>query len=341
MDKKYDTLVFICRAQPVHNAHIETIHRAARMAKQVVVVLGSANQPRTFKNPFLASERAFMIQHSLQGLDKLASVHIEFNTDSIYNDPAWAGRVQTLVRKHTYGIGTVGIIGHDKDESTYYLKMFPQWVHEDVELIEPLHATSVRDMYFRRDFNPNFLRGVVPPAALDFMEMFSHSAEYEQILREREFLIEHNKQYAGLKYPPIFVTADAVVVQSGHVLMVKRRAEPGKGLWAFPGGYVNAKTDKSVTAAMLRELREETGIKVPEPVLRGSITDTKVFDAVDRSPRGRIITHAYKIVLPDGPLPKVKGADDAEKAVFREFAAISSDECFEDHYEMLQWALGV
>ena len=91
---------------------------------------------------------------------------------------------------------------------------------------------------------------------------------------------------------------------------------------------------------MIRELREETLIKVPAPVLRGNIVDRKVFDAVDRSPRGRIITHTFKIVLPDGELPKVKGADDAEKAKFRPIAEIRSDECFEDHFEMIQWGVG-
>ena len=164
--------------------------------------------------------------------------------------------------------------------------------------------------------------------------------EYEQVIREREFVETYKKQYASLPYPPIFSTADAVVIQSGHVLMIRRRAEPGKGLWALPGGYVNANTDKSVEDAAIRELREETGIKVPAPVLRGSIVRSKVFDAIDRSARGRIITHAFYIQLPDGELPKVKGSDDADKARWVPIAEVKSEECFEDHYEILQHFLG-
>jgi len=131
-----------------------------------------------------------------------------------------------------------------------------------------------------------------------------------------------------------------VVIQSGHVLMIKRRSEPGKGLWALPGGFVNANTDKSVEDAAIRELREETGIKVPAPVLRGSIVRSRVFDAVDRSARGRTITHAFHIQLPDGELPKVKGSDDAEKARWVPIAEVRSDQCFEDHYEILQHFVG-
>jgi bifunctional NMN adenylyltransferase/nudix hydrolase len=91
---------------------------------------------------------------------------------------------------------------------------------------------------------------------------------------------------------------------------------------------------------MLRELREETMIRVPVPVLRGNIVRSQVFDAVDRSPRGRIITHAFHIQLPDGELPRVKGNDDAEKAKWIPIAEVNSEDCFEDHYEIIQYFLG-
>jgi bifunctional NMN adenylyltransferase/nudix hydrolase len=267
-------------------------------------------------------------------------ISIESNPDTIYNDQAWAVRVQALVAKHTQPGEKIAVIGHKKDESSFYLDMFPQWGYENVEEIAPLSAVNIRDLYFKRNANMEFIRGVVPRTTFDFLASFSTRPEYEQIIREREFVETYKKQYASLPYPPIFSTADAVVIQSGHVLMIRRRAEPGKGLWALPGGYVNANTDKSVEDAAIRELREETMIKVPAPVLRGNIVRSKVFDAIDRSPRGRIITHAFHIQLPDGELPKVKGSDDAEKARWVPIAEVRSEECFEDHYEILQHFLG-
>ena len=338
MTKKYDTLVLIGRFQPFHNAHLEIIKRATALCDRLVVVTGSANQPRTYKNPFTSIERERMIKNATAGLSMTISV--EANPDTIYNDQAWAVRVQALVAKHTQPGDRIAVIGHKKDESSFYLDMFPQWGFENVEEIAPLSAVNIRDLYFKRNANMEFIRGVVPQTTFDFLTQFKETAEYEQIIREREFVETYKKQYASLPYPPIFSTADAVVIQSGHVLMIKRRAEPGKGLWALPGGYVNANTDKSVEAAMLRELREETKIKVPEPVLRGNIVRSKVFDAIDRSPRGRIITHAFHIALPDGELPKVKGADDAEKARWVPIAEVKSEECFEDHWEILQHFLG-
>ena len=338
MSRKYDTLVLIGRFQPIHNAHLEIIKRATALCEQLIIVTGSAAQPRTYKNPFTSDERTKMIKYAAGGLSML--INIEANPDTIYNDQAWAVRVQALVAKHTKPGARVGIIGHKKDDSSFYLDMFPQWGFENVELIEFLSAVNIRDLFFKRDVNMSFIKGVVPESTFEFLDAFRSTPEYEQIIREREFVINYKKQYASLPYPPIFSTADAVVIQSGHILLIKRRAEPGKGLWALPGGYVNANTDKSVEDAAIRELREETLIKVPAPVLRGSIVRSKVFDAIGRSPRGRIITHAFHIVLPDGELPKVKGNDDAEKARWVPIAEVRSDECFEDHYEILQHFVG-
>ena len=336
--KKYDTLVLIGRFQPFHSAHLLLAHRATANCQQLIFICGSANQPRTYKNPFNFDERRMMIKAAAGSL--AITLQVEPNPDTIYNDQAWAVRVQALVAKHTKPGDKVGIIGHKKDPSSFYLGMFPQWGFEEVELLEPLDASDIRNLYFKRDVNMNFIRNVVPQSTFDFLSQFKETHEYEQIIREREFITEHNKQYAGLRYPPIFSTADSVVICSGHVLMIKRRAEPGKGLWALPGGYVNANTDKTVEDAAIRELREETMIKVPAPVLRGSIVRSKVFDAIDRSPRGRIITHAFYIQLPDGELPKVKGSDDAEKARWVPIAEVRSEECFEDHYEIIQHFLG-
>ena len=338
MNKKYHTLVLIGRFQPFHSAHLEIVKRATALCEQLIIITGSAKQPRTYKNPFTSTERRGMIKSATGGLSM--QIYVEENVDTIYNDQAWAVRIQGIVSKYAV-LGTkTGIIGHKKDDSSFYLDMFPQWGYENVELIEFLSAVDIRDLYFKRDVNMKFIKGVVPETVFEFLDEFRTRPEYEQIIREREFVATYKKQYASLPYPPIFSTADAVVIQSGHVLMIRRRAEPGKGLWALPGGYVNAATDKSVEDAAIRELREETQIKVPAPVLRGSIVRSKVFDAVDRSPRGRIITHAFHIQLPDGELPKVKGSDDAEKARWVPIAEVRSEECFEDHFEIISHFVG-
>jgi bifunctional NMN adenylyltransferase/nudix hydrolase len=344
MEKIYDNVVLIGRFQPVTVAHKELIRLAGSLTHTVNVIVGSANQPRTFKNPWSSNERSLMIQETIREIQEDSGLEFDYvidhNPDSMYNHQAWATRVQQIVAKHTTSDSKIGIIGHKKDESSFYLDMFPQWKSIDVPLLEPLNATDVRDTYFRRNANLRFIDGVVPDSVFKFLKGFSTTEDYQQIIREREFVENYKKQFASLPYPPVFVTVDAVVVQSGHVLMIKRRSEPGKGLWAIPGGFLNAATDTSVQDAMIRELREETGIKVPAPVLVGSIKSSKVFDAIGRSTRGRTITHAFNIVLPDGPLPKVKGMDDAEKARWVPIADVDPSACYEDHHDIIQHFVG-
>jgi ADP-ribose pyrophosphatase YjhB (NUDIX family) len=205
----------------------------------------------------------------------------------------------------------------------------------------PPDDAGLKDGYFKKDFNPNFIRSVVPESVLQYLENFANTEEYQQILREIDFVEKYKSQYAGFPYPPTFVTADAVVVQSGHILMIRRRAEPGRGLLALPGGFLDAYGDKSLEDAMLRELREETCLKVPAPVLRGSIVESKVFDAIERSTRGRTITHAFYINLPSGELPRIKAGSDASSAKWIPISKITSSECFEDHYEIINYFTGV
>ena len=219
--------------------------------------------------------------------------------------------------------------------------MFPQWDLIEVDLIEELSASQIRQLYFREDYNPNFIRSVVHQNVLEYLNKFAKTEEYKQILREIEFVEKYKSQYASFPYPPTFVTVDAVVVQSGHILMIRRRAEPGRGLLALPGGFLDAYGDRTLEDAMLRELREETGLKVPAPVLRGNIVETKVFDAIERSTRGRTITHAFLIKLPNGELPRIKAGSDASSAKWIPISQVNPSECYEDHYEIINYFTGV
>ena len=59
---------------------------------------------------------------------------------------------------------------------------------------------------------------------------------------------------------------DAVVLTGGGVLLIRRANPPFQGGLALPGGFVDV--GETVERACLRELEEETGLRLPEPALR-------------------------------------------------------------------------
>ncbi|PCE32479.1 bifunctional nicotinamide-nucleotide adenylyltransferase/Nudix hydroxylase [Burkholderia ubonensis] len=338
--RRFDALVFIGRFQPPHRGHLNVLKSALSRAERVCVLIGSTDKPRTIKDPFSFDERRQMLASLLDASerDRVTIAHVQ---DSTYNDGDWVRWVQDAVASALGDIAhkKVGLIGHEKDATSYYLRMFPQWELVEADATEDISATEIRDQYFAERPN-SFVQWAVPEPVFGWLERFRTQPEFAQLKAEAEFIAAYRKAWAAAPYPVTFVTVDAVVVHSGHILLVRRRSEPGRGLWALPGGFVNQ--DERLDTACIRELREETGLKLPEPVLRGSLKDRQVFDHPTRSLRGRTITHACLFNFPTGELPRVKGSDDADKARWvplNEFAQMRSV-MFEDHFDIAYHFLG-
>ncbi|KRD34724.1 ADP-ribose pyrophosphatase [Lysobacter sp. Root916] len=345
----YDYLVFIGRFEPFHNGHAAVARLALSKARKVIFLVGSADTPRTTKNPFTVAERAVMIQSALG--DAAERLIVRPLRDRLYNESRWIAGVQRAVAEAIAQDGgdaqaRVGLIGQDKDTSSYYLREFPQWQLVDVQHTATLSATELRRyLYEANQLDSHgglmLIRANVPGPVFDMLEAFrKNSPAFKQLVAEHQFIDTYRAAWADAPYPPTFVTTDAVVVHSGHVLLVRRRAEPGKGLWALPGGFVGQ--DESLLDACLRELREETRLKIPLPVLKGSIRHQHVFDHPERSQRGRTITHAFHFDFPSGELPDVRGGDDADKArwIPVSVALEMGPQLFEDHLHILEFFLG-
>lgn len=345
----YDYLVFIGRFEPFHNGHAAVARFALGRARKVIFLVGSADTPRTIKNPWTVAERAVMIQSALA--DASDRLLIRPLRDHLYNESLWCAAVQRTVAEAIKADGgapgaRVGLVGKDKDASSYYLQEFPQWDLLDVRHTETLSATELRRYLFEANQLDShgglmMIRANVPGPVFDMLEAFrKNSPAFKQLVAEHRFIDTYRAAWADAPYPPTFVTTDAVVVHSGHVLLVRRRAEPGKGLWALPGGFVGQ--GEGLLDSCLRELREETRLKIPVPVLKGSIKGEHVFDHPDRSLRGRTITHAYHFEFPAGELPEVRGGDDADKARWIPVseALEMSPQLYEDHLHILEFFLG-
>lgn len=332
--------VFILRGQPVHNAHVHIIKQILAENDYAIILIGSAHMPSTFKNPFSWQDRAKMI-HLVPEFADCGRIICRPISDYMYDDVKWATQVQNEAELSVPN-AVYTLYGHVKEDTKEYLELFGNWNTRFVDAVEPLNATMIRHLYFSDQFNPNMIAGVVPKNVLDELVARHNSDWWRTICDENKFVVKLRSQYSHLPYPIIFSTADAVVTQGANILLIRRKAIPGKGLWALPGGYVNAIEDRSVFDAAIRELREETKIKVPAPVLRRCVKNQKVFDHPNRSPRGRIITHAFHFDLrADQPFPKVSGADDAEKAKWFPLSAVRRGMMFEDHWDIISYFTGI
>jgi len=345
--KMRDALVFIGRFQPFHNGHKAVINTALEQAKEVVVVVGSSFAARNIRNPFTFEERKAMIEATFPdetmemystfgALQQGPRLHIVPVSDYPYDDNKWVNAIQKIVDETVPRAQDVGLIGHSKDSTSYYLNIFPRWKnHVEVADVGGINATDIRKTILTPMDYTDFeeLGYVMPEESLSLVAGILGKPELQVVRAEYAMVKKYKKSWESAPFPPTFMTVDAVVVQSGHILLVKRGDMPGKGLWALPGGFLNQ--DETMLDGAIRELKEETKIKVPVPVLKGSIKGSKTFDAPNRSSRGRTITQAFFIDLGVGELPKVKGSDDAEKAFWVPFKDVKQEKMFEDHFHII------
>jgi len=118
--------------------------------------------------------------------------------------------------------------------------------------------------------------------------------------------------FYSYEYPHPAVTVDVTVftVHGGdvQVLLIKRGEWPHTGKWAIPGGFVEI--GESLKRAALRELREETGVRV------GFLEQLGAFGHPDRDPRERVITVAYIALLPSDQMHIAAGSDASDAQLF-------------------------
>jgi bifunctional NMN adenylyltransferase/nudix hydrolase len=352
MNKKYDFGIVIGRFQPFHLAHQDLIKHSLSLAEKVVIILGSARSAPDVKNPFTPAMREEIIRASFPQVEK--RLIFRAVRDYPYNDHVWTTEIQNLVNEVNEENETdkskepkIALVGFFKDRSSYYLNLFPQWSFEEFYVADKnllsIDGIKIRESFFAATED---WRKLVPAMVEKYLDVFRQTEFFPHLQKEYEYLRQYkaDTRFVGVNFAPTFLTTDAVVVQSGHVLVVRRGHHPGKGLLAIPGGFL--KENLALEDNAIRELKEETQIKIPAPVLRGSIKNSRVFDHPQRSQRGRTVTFAYFIELEpslkDG-LPKVKGGDDAAKAFWLPLSALGEkeDEFFEDHIHIIRYFLGL
>jgi bifunctional NMN adenylyltransferase/nudix hydrolase len=377
-EKDFDLLVLILRGRIFHRGHETIVEAALAKAHNVLMLVGSDNVSRCHDgNEFIAEEAVSMIRAVYPENGAGARVSVRTIGDVMHDeaDLFWLMGVQRAVFDEKKAIarwrGTedeqgklrIGLIGFSKDRTSYYLKKFPQWRSVNVEGYRHqgriVSATDIRNEFFYgKEFGtaalPAIRNRVSEPVARWLFDwaMDNHST-IEWLRNESGFCVNYKVEHeflgrvdpeTGARKPKPYTanhsTTDAIVIQSGHVLLIRRRKNPGLGKWALPGGFLDP--NERTRDGVIRELREETKLQMAANVLRLAFRHKVVFSDPYRSKRGRIITHAYLYLLNDRttlPLVDPNGGDDADRAEWVPLGEVDPLTMYEDHYHILMKTL--
>lgn len=89
--------VVIGRFQPFHNGHLDLLGMACNKSERAIVILGSAYEPPSARNPFTWDERKDMVTGSML---KKHNIKMTFApiSDQVSSDTGWAEEIRCVVR---------------------------------------------------------------------------------------------------------------------------------------------------------------------------------------------------------------------------------------------------
>jgi 8-oxo-dGTP diphosphatase len=110
---------------------------------------------------------------------------------------------------------------------------------------------------------------------------------------------------------PVKAVGAVVFDAAGRVLLVRRGRPPGAGTWSLPGGRVEA--GESLEAAVVRELREETGLAIRVVCGLGVVSVVREGYAYE--------IHEH-LAFPVDPRPVARASDDATDVRWADIAEL-------------------
>lgn len=310
IDYEYDLAVFICRAQPPTKTHIRAVNKLLlKKAKQVLIIITAANQPRTIRNPFLAHEREEMFRDCLhdQGVppeffdpqkeDRIRFVSIE---NALYNDNIWVEDIKHAVR--SMGIKKkIALIGNHRDYTSYYLNLFKEYDFIEIKDDNGVSAAELRRLMFTmksEDLRKDLLDRVYHPVYTTY-NMFTRSEEFTNLQREYQWLNQFPRSKA---YPLVCTTVSLIITNGNSIMLSQRRAKKhGNGLWGLP--YKRIESNEDDINSCIAKLCDKHSL----PQLTPSALN--VYDHPERSDGVRTIMLGYTIDISNLTPEQIKVMD--------------------------------
>lgn len=313
----------IGRFQPLHPGHRDLIRQASKHVDRLLIMVGSVNRPRSIKNPWTFFERRDMIEQFLSHEGITNAIIVPVN-DYKYSDSQWIQDVTSVVTSHQKNPKNVYFLGFEKPGNDY-LNWFPQYDYINIDTQIDITATKIRESIL--------------------MDSQQHHRVSENVVADWKYFQDEKARFANYPFPETlnFACGDAILECAGHILLIQRGKAPGKDTWGLPGGFKN--NNETFFDCAIRELNEETQVKVAEKVIRGSVVSTELFDSPTRGmgiPRTTLAVHIRIHPNHDGSLPKFKASDDAQDCKWVSTQEVMDEyQLFDDHQDIISKKCGV
>ena len=351
--------VYIGRFQPFHKGHKAIVDLTVKMMKPgdtFTIIIGSADQQETERNPLSASQRKEMLSIELEGYP----VTISTINDSPYNSDLWieclcakmldfksATHDDFLEKQEDFikGFSNICIVGMENveeyiDRITKYYTYAPtehfdlginSHIFSELDTRTSVHGSSIRTLACSEDRGhlENFysdIKDLVDEKVLAYLK----TVNFPLIVYNAYIKGINYAESTGCKYNSCFMTVDNIVFDKflDQVLLIKRK---DNGKLAIPGGFAEPYMNMKDNA--LRELEEETSITakmLKDAFVKIDELEPTLIDAPYRDPRSshkcNFVSAVYvwqsKVNALKNFIPYVKAGDDAVDTVW-----LSKEEC--------------
>jgi len=194
-EPKYQWAVCIGRFQLFHDAQLALIRKGLALAPRCAVLVGSAFQARSPRNPFTFQERVETIRLALTEEERSRVDFLAIR--DVFDEKRWVATVQGAMAQLTGSPRTpVVLVGHRKDPTSEYLNDFPGWPLHDLGRLGEIHGKTLRAALYTGDLLEASLAVIgqqVPPTTVEFLCSWAQlpflprlREEWAELAREHE-----------------------------------------------------------------------------------------------------------------------------------------------------------
>lgn len=313
----FDIVVHIGSLQPLTAGQWQQLAADLKRARHVVLAVAGSTRARSIRHPITLNEQLESVRQALPANERarvtVAALHLPYEQNpgpqpSVKQWQQAATEVSSLTHPKV-GVRQFGVAA---------LKLPPDWHSIPTAEVAAAHIVQAEADWREAALgtepgtapNPR-CRELVPPACHPWLTDWLAQPARQELQREWQALRAEREAWAVAPYPVTLVTVDTVVECGEHVLLIRRGRAPGRGLYAVPGGFIEV--HEPILHSAYRELQEETSLNLTHHVAPRA---QAVFDAPERSQRGRVITHAFHFRLDAPQPPALQAGDDASSATW-------------------------